>query len=83
MWTTQADVAKRARVGPRTQVHMTMEILFSNMFTSRKGLFIIIIVSDNILKLRLELIKIQMIMPRKSSIGFNGFQKLTFCVDIS
>ena len=50
-------IAKRARVGPRTPVVLTMEMLFWMMFVSNKCLGITIIVLDNALKLWIELIK--------------------------
>ena len=44
-------IAKRARVEPRTPVVLTMKILISNMFASKKCLVITIIVLDNVLQL--------------------------------
>ena len=48
-------IAKRARVGPRTQIVFTMKTLFWIMFSSKKCLLITIIVLDNLLKLWIEL----------------------------
>ena len=42
-------IAKRARVEPRTQMHMTMEILFWVIISSISVLLISKIVLDNIL----------------------------------
>ena len=50
-------VAKRARVGPRTPVLLTMKMLFQNMFASIKCLVITIISLIYVLKLCIELIK--------------------------
>ena len=50
-------VAKRARVGPRTQVHMTMKKLFWRRISSTSVLGVSIIVLDNVLKIWIELIK--------------------------
>ena len=50
-------IAKQPRVGPRTQIVLTMKMLFWNMFVSDKFSEITIIVSDNALKLWIELIK--------------------------
>ena len=50
-------VAKRARVEPRTQVHMTMKKLFWINISSKSCLERPIIVSDIVLKIRIELIK--------------------------
>ena len=50
-------VAKRARVEPRTQVHMTMKKLFGVRILSTSGLGSPIIVLDNVLKICIELIK--------------------------
>ena len=49
-------VAKRARVGPRTWIVLTMKMSVSIMFASKKCLVITIIVLDMRSKLRLELI---------------------------
>ena len=51
MESNNKTIAKRARVGPRTPVVLTMKMLFSIMFASRKCLVITIIVLDNVLKL--------------------------------
>ena len=50
-------IAKRARVDPRTQVHMTMGKLFCIMFVWNECWVISIIILDNVLKLWIELIK--------------------------
>ena len=52
-------VAKRARVGPRTQIVLTVKILFSIMFSSKKCSLITILVLDNVLKLWIKLIKLR------------------------
>ena len=43
-------VAKRGRVGPRTQMHMTMKMLFWRRLSSLTGLESYIIILDNVLK---------------------------------
>ena len=50
-------IAKRARVGPRAQVLMTIAKLFLKILSSTSCRGSDIIVLDNVLKLRLELIK--------------------------
>ena len=50
-------VAKRARVGPRTQMHMTMEKLFWMKISSTSDLGSDMIVFNNVLKIWIELIK--------------------------
>ena len=50
-------IAKRARVGPRTQMHVTMKQLFWIVFVSNMCLGITISILDNVLKLWIELIK--------------------------
>ena len=50
-------IAKRARVEPRTQVHVTMEKLFWIRISSISGLGGDMIVLDNVLKIGIELIK--------------------------
>ena len=52
-------VAKRVRLGLRTPVLFTMKMLFCIMFVSKKYLVITIIVLDDAVKLRTELIKEQ------------------------
>ena len=47
-------IAKRARVGPRTPVVLTMEMLLKIVFTSKKCLLITLIVLDYVLKLWVE-----------------------------
>ena len=46
-------IAKRARVEPRTQMHMTMKIMFEMRISSTSVLVISGIVSDHMLKLRI------------------------------
>ena len=50
-------VAKPARVEPRTQVHMTMEILFWRIIRSTSARLSDMIILDNVLKIWIELIK--------------------------
>ena len=50
-------IAKRARVGPGTQMHVTMKILFWMIISSTSGLGSDMIILDNVLKIWLELIK--------------------------
>ena len=50
-------IAKRARVGPRTQIVLTMEILFLIRLSSISGRGSDMTVLDNILKIWIELIK--------------------------
>ena len=50
-------IAKRARVEPRTQMHMTMKMLFQILLGANKCLAISEIVLDNVLMLLIELIK--------------------------
>ena len=50
-------IAKRARVGPRTQVHMTMKKLCWTRIPSTCGLGSDMIVLDNVWKLWIELIR--------------------------
>ena len=76
-------IAKRARVEPRTQVHMTRKMLFQIMFVSNKCLGITIIVLDNILKLWIELIKSRNGNATEKFYGLWTFQKLIFLVKIS
>ena len=51
-------IAKRARVEPRTQMHMTMKMLFWGIISSTSVLLISEIVLDDMLKLWIELIKL-------------------------
>ena len=58
IWLTvyrRLDIAKRARVEPRTQMHMTMEKLFWRRVSSTSVLGISGIVLDNVLKLWIAL----------------------------
>ena len=57
MESNMETVAKRARVGPRTQMLMTMKKLFWMRISSTSGLGSDMIVLDNALKLGIELIK--------------------------
>ena len=50
-------VAKRARVEPRTQVHVTMKILFWRKISSESARLSDMLVLDNVLKIRIEPIK--------------------------
>ena len=50
-------IAKRARLGPRTQVHMTMGIMFGIRVSSTSGLGSVMIVLDHVSKIWIELIK--------------------------
>ena len=50
-------IAKRARVEPRTQVHVTMKKLFWNIISSISARLSDMILSDYILKILIELIK--------------------------
>ena len=50
-------IAKRARVEPRTQVHVTMKMLFWNIISSTSARLPDMIVLDRVLKLWIELIK--------------------------
>ena len=50
-------IAKRARVEPRTQMHMTMKIMFLMNVPSISRLGSPIIVLDNVLRICMELIK--------------------------
>ena len=50
-------IAKRARVEPRTQMHMTMKMLFEILLEANKRLGISEIVLDNVSRLWIELIK--------------------------
>ena len=50
-------IAKRVRVGPRTQVHMTLKKLFWMDISSRSGLGSDMIILDNVLKIFMELLK--------------------------
>ena len=52
-------IAKRPRVGPRTQVHVTMKKLFWRRMSSKSSLRVSVIGLDNILKIWIELIKLQ------------------------
>ena len=64
-------VAKRARVRPRTPVVLTMKMLFSRRILSTSGLVSPIIVPDNVLRIRLELIKYRNDNPMEK---FNRFE---------
>ena len=44
-------IAKRARLGPRTHMHMTMGMMFWIRISSKSGLGSDMIVSDNVLKI--------------------------------
>ena len=68
-------IAKRARVGPRTQMHVTMEKLFGIICVSEKCSGISEIVLDNILKLRIELIKSRNDNARKKVLSDANFFK--------
>ena len=50
-------IAKQARVGPRTQIVLTMRKLFLMIFASNKCVLISEIVLDTLLKPWIELIK--------------------------
>ena len=50
-------VAKRARVEPRTQMHMTMEMLFWMKTLSTSARLSDMIILNNVLKIWIELIK--------------------------
>ena len=50
-------VAKRARVGPRTQVHVTMKKLFWIIICSISGRRSDMIILNDVLKLLIELLK--------------------------
>ena len=50
-------IAKRARVGPRTQIVLTMKMLFSVRISSISVRGSDMIVLDNVLKIWIELIK--------------------------
>ena len=50
-------IAKRARVEPRTQVHVTMKILFRMAISSDSVRLSEMIILDNVSKLWIELIK--------------------------
>ena len=50
-------IAKLTRVVPRTQMHMTMEIIFSDNISSKSSLGSAIIVIDIVLKIWIELTK--------------------------
>ena len=52
-------IAKRARVEPRTQVHMTMKLLFWMRIPSISLRGSDMIVLDNVLKIWIELIKLR------------------------
>ena len=71
--------AKRARVGPRTQMNMTMRKMFSTRIYSTSCQGSPIIVSDNVWKILIE--NCEFIMPRKSSIGSEFFRKFTILVN--
>ena len=49
--------AKRARVEPRTQVHVTMKMLFGNIISSISARLSDIIILDDVSKIWIELIK--------------------------
>ena len=76
-------VAKRARVEPRTQMHVTMKMLFQIMFASKKCLLITIIVLDNVLKLWIELIKQRNDNAREKFYLMQAFSKVRNLVEIS
>ena len=59
MESNMVAVAKRARPAPRTQIHATMKILFWRGIPSTSCRWSDIIVLDNVLELRIELIKLQ------------------------
>ena len=46
-------------MGPRTQMHVTMEMMFSKILSSKRFLGSPIIVLDNVLRIWIELIKLQ------------------------
>ena len=50
-------IAKRARLGPRTQMHMAKQKLFEMEISSTSVLGVSIIVLDNVFKIWIELIK--------------------------
>ena len=52
-------IAKRARVGPRTPVVLTMKMLFWKIISSTSGLGSPIIVLDHVLKIWIELITLR------------------------
>ena len=76
-------IAKRARVGPRTQVHMPIKMLFQRRISSSSVLGSPIIVLDNVLKIWIELIIQRNDNAREKFYRFNAFEKLTFLVEIS
>ena len=76
-------IAKRARVEPRRQMHMTMKIMFWMRKPSISLRWSPIISLSYVMKLWTWLINREMTMSRKSSIGLKFFQKFKFLVEIS
>ena len=76
-------IAKRARVEPRTQVHMTMEMLFLMRIPSISVRGSDMIVLDNVLKICLELIKPSNDNAMEKFYSLRMFQKLIILVEIS
>ena len=50
-------ISKRAKLGPRTELQSTMQMLFWIVIASKKCLLIIIIDTDNVSKIWIELMK--------------------------
>ena len=76
-------IAKRARVEPRTQMHMTMKKLFSITLSSTSIIGSPIIVLDNVLKLWIELIKWRNDNAREKFYLMQTFSKARNFVEIS
>ena len=57
MESSTKTIAEPARVEPRTQMHMTMNMLFQKRISSTSGLGSPIIILNNVLKIWIELIK--------------------------
>ena len=76
-------IAKRARVGPRTLVLLTMKMLFQIMFVSDKRLEISIIILVHVLKLWIELIKQRNDNAGEKFYLMQAFSKVQILVKIS
>ena len=76
-------VAKRARVGPRTPVVLTLQKLFRMEISCTGARLSDMIVLDDVLKIWIELIKWRNGNAMKKFYRLRTFQKLIFLVEIS
>ena len=76
-------IAKRARVGPRTQMHVTTKILFWTRIWSISVRRSDMIILDNVLKIRMELMKLGNDNAGKKFYLMQTFSKVRNLVEIS